>query len=240
MTFRRKVFVSQKISLLVDGREVRLQALVSLYGAKYVFEESELPVEIRHSIGLEVEILYKKVPVRCRVVKETNGAGTVYSLRFIQPSSLLLKQIGRDIEENGLPSPWLRALPRLSADVKHLPVPALAVLDLDGETLFLNVKNFTLGGLLLEYIGDRLGGLELGSRLFFDIVTNGGDKISDLAATVTHLSLEQNAHDSAQNRTQLGVRFLPMSHASGGKYKSLILNHCVGLKEETPEPGAEA
>lgn len=237
MTFRRKVFVSQKISLLVDGQEIRLQALVSLYGAKYVFEESELPPELRKSIGLEVEILYKKVPVRCRVVKETNGAGTVYSLRFIEPSSLLLKQVERDIRENGLPSPWLRSLPRLSAEAKHLPVPALVVLDHQGQTLFLNVKNFTLGGLLLEYVGDRLTGLDLGSRLFFDIVTNSGDKISDLAAAVTHMSIEQSAHDPAQNRLQLGLRFLPMSHLSAAKYKSLIMNHCVGLKEESPEAG---
>jgi hypothetical protein len=237
MTFRRKVFVSQKISLLVDGQEIRLQALVSLYGAKYVFEESELPAELRQSIGLEVEILYKKVPVRCRVVKETNGAGTVYSLRFINPSSLLLKQVERDIKENGLPSPWLRSLPRLNADAKHLPVPALVVLDHDGQTLFLNVKNFTLGGLLLEYVGDKLQGVDLGSKLFFDIVTNSGDKISDLAAAVSHISLEQSAHDPAQNRSQIGVRFLPMNHLSAGKYKSLIMSHCVGLKE-SPERDA--
>lgn len=239
MAFRRKVFVSQKISLLVDGQEIRLQALVSLYGAKYVFEESELPPELRQSIGLEVEILYKKVPVRCRVVKETNEAGTVYSLRFIEPSALLLKQVERDIRENGLPSPWLRSLPRLSTEVKHLPVPALVVMDLEGQTLFLNVKNFTLGGLLLEYVGDQLQGVDLGSRLFFDIVTNAGDKISDLVASVTHVSLEQSAHDPAQNRSQLGVRFLPMSNLSAAKYKSLIMNHCVALKDEGPGKEAE-
>lgn len=237
MTFRRKVFVSQKISLLLDGQETRVQALVSAYGAKYVFEESELPAGIRDSIGFEVEILYKKVPARCRLVKETNGAGTVYSLRFINPSSLLLKQIERDIRDNGLPSPWLRSLPRLSTELKHLPVPALAVLDLDGQTLFLNVKNFTLGGLLLEYVGDKLRGMELGTQLVFDLVTNAGDKIGDLAALVSHMSLEQSAHDPAQNRSQIGVRLLPMSHVSAAKYKELIMNHCVALKDGINEPG---
>ena len=237
MAFRKKVFVSQKITLLVEGREVPLQALVSVYGAKYVFEESELPEELKGSIGQEVEILYKRVPVRCRVVKETNDAGTVYSFRFVKPGSLLLKQIERDIRENGLPSPWIRALPRLSTEVKHLPVPAIAVLDYEGETLFLNVKNFTLGGLLLEYVGNAMASVKLEDRLYFDLVTNSGDKISELGAMVSHISLEISPTDQNQNRYQLGVRFLPMGRFSGIKYRSLIQEHCLGLKADPREMG---
>lgn len=236
MAFRRKVFVSQKISVLLgDGRELRLQALVSAYGAKYVFQESELPPEMEKAIGTEVEILYKKVPVRCRVVKESNSAGTVYSLRFLKPSSLLLKQINRDIEENGLPSPWIRGLPRLSTDAKHLPVPALVVVDHDGDSVIMNVRNFTLGGMLLEYVGGPLEEVGLGRPILFDIVTNSGDKISDIAGKVTHVSVEESSVDDQQNRYHFGVRFEPMGHQARIKYKALILEHCRGLRYEATE-----
>lgn len=232
MTFRKKVFVSQKITVIASGRELHVQALVSTYGAKYLFEESELPEALRHAADQELEVLYKKVPVRCRLVKETMGAGTVYSLRFLNPSGLLLRQIERDVRESGLPSPWLRALPRLNTTAKHLPIPALAVLDYQGSTLFLNVKNFTLGGLSLEFSGVELEDAKLGDRLNFDLVTNGGDKISDVSAVITHVAMEKGeAVDACL--MQLGVRFLPMNLLSESKYRNLIREHCLGLREES-------
>jgi hypothetical protein len=230
MTFRKKVFVSQRISLLVGEMEFRVQALVSSYGAKYVFEDSELPQEIRELIGKELELVYRKVPVKCRVVKETNASGIVYSFRFLKPSNLLLKQIEKDIRESGLPSPWIRALPRLNTEAKHLPLPALAVVDYGGDIQFLNVKNFTLGGLLVDYTGNSFRDLMIGEKLNFDLVTNGGDKIDNLSAVVSHLSTEYVEENPEANRVQFGLRFLPMNLLSEVKYKELIKVHCIGLK----------
>jgi hypothetical protein len=230
MTFRKKVFVSQKISLLVGEKEFRVQALVSSYGAKYVFEDSELPQEIRELIGKELELIYRKVPVKCRVVKETNSSGVVYSFRFLKPSNLLLKQIEKDIRESGLPSPWIRALPRLNTEAKHLPLPALAVVDYGGDIQFLNVKNFTLGGLLVDYTGNSFKDLVVGTKLNFDLVTNGGDKIDNLSAVVSHLSTEYVEENPEANRVQFGLKFLPMNLLSEAKYRELIKAHCIGLK----------
>lgn len=230
MTFRKKVFVSQKISLHVAGKEFRVQALVSFYGAKYVFEDSELPQEIREMIGKEIEMIYRKVPVKCRVVREVNSAGIVYSFRFLKPSNLLLKQISKDIQESGLPSPWLRSLPRLNTEAKHLPLPALAVVDYGGDVQFLSVRNFTLGGLLVEYTGTAFRELAVGTKLDFDLVTNGGDKIDNLSAKVTHISSETVEENPEANRVQFGLKFLPMNILSEAKYRSLIKDHCLGLK----------
>ncbi len=231
MTFRKKVFVSQKITWIAQGKESPVQALVSSYGAKYVYEESELPEELRFSSGQELEIIYKKIPVRCRLVSESTAAGKMYSFRFLNPSGLLLRQIEKDVRENGLPSPWLRSLPRLTTEAKHLPVPALAVVEYEGETYFLNVKNFTLGGLMLEHVGEGLKDVVFGTRLSFDLVTNGGDKIADIEALVTHVLREVNQDKKEQSITQFGMRFLPMSFLSETKYKELIKEHCLGLRE---------
>jgi len=230
MTFRKKVFVSQKISLLLGSRELKVQALVSSYGAKYVFEESELPAEIRNTGEAEVDVIYKNIPARCRVVREITSTGTVYSLRFEHPSNLLLRQIERDVKEHGLPSPWRRGLPRLSAAAKHLPVPALAILERGKETLFLNVKNFTLGGLLLEYVGPVLQEVKFGAKFNFDLVTNGGDKISDLSGLVTNVAVESNGVLEA-SRMLFGLRLLPMGQVAEYKYRALIKEHCLGLKD---------
>ncbi len=235
MTIRRKVFTSQKISVFFGEKEYRIQALVSSFGAKYVFQDDELADEAKGLLGQEVQVTYKNIPARCRIVRERSSAGTLYNLRFIQPSQLLLRQIERDVRESGLPSPWLRALPRLTTESKHLPAPALAVLYHRGETLFLNVKNFTVGGLLLEFIGPQLLDVELGEQFEFDLVTNFGDKIADMTAVVSNLSLEINEEAGQLSQVYFGVKFLPMSLLAKTKYRALIREHCLGLQVLPPE-----
>lgn len=231
MSYRKKVFTSQKISLFFGGKEFRIQALVSAYGVKYAFDDSELPQEARDYIGYEVQMTYKNIPARCRIIRETNAVGTVYNLRFVKPSKVLLKQIERDIRDSGLPSPWLRALPRLNTD-STLPAPALAVLYYRGETHFLNVKNFTLGGVLFEFVGGSLPGAEMGTTFNFDLVTNHGEKIADLAGVVTHFSVEINEDDGSLSRSFYGLKFLPMDVLNENKYRSLIRDHVMQIRPE--------
>jgi hypothetical protein len=230
MSLRRKVFTSQKISLFFSGKEYRLQALVSVQGVKYAFDDLELPEEARNMIGAEVPMTYKGVPARCRIVREDNPLGVLYNLRFVNPSTVLLRQIERDIRDSGLPSPWLRHLPRLDTDARDLPSPALAVLAYRGETYFLNVKNFTLGGLLLELVGMSLPQVAIGTRLDFDMVTNQGDKFPEMAGVVTRISAELNERDGTMARTYFGLKFLPMGIHNEAKYRELIREHCLLLK----------
>lgn len=234
----RKVFTSQKLTIFLTGKEFRVQALVSTYGAKYVFDESDLPAEARVCFGSEIQGTYKGIPVRCRFVRETNRAGTIYGLRFISPTSLLVRQIEKDVAVSGLPSPWMRGLPRLSTAAKHLPVPVLATVNYKGNAFYLNVRNFTLGGLLLEYVGSDFDDVKIGNLMELDIVTNGGDKLSDIVAKVTHISTEINEVTGEANRFQFGVKFTMMSPVSEAKYKTMIREHCQGLKNELPAPSA--
>lgn len=230
MTIRKKVFTSQKITLVAGNKEYRIQALVSLFGAKYVFTDGDLPEDLRDRIGREIKVLYKNVPTRAHLVQEENNSGIVYNVRFIQPAKLFLKQIERDIREAGLPSPWLRALPRLSTEAKNLPAPALAILYFEGETYFLHVKNFTLGGLLLEFSGEALVGATVGTCFELDLVTNFGDKISDVGVQVSNVTVDQGLGAEDPRRYFFGVKFLPMNSLSDVKYRSLIRDHCLGLR----------
>lgn len=227
----KKVFTSQKITLIVAGQEFRVQALVSPYGAKYVLEDEQIPEELRERLGEEAQVIYKNVPVRARLVRETTAAGVIYNVRFLNPSGVLVRLIERDIRETGLPSPWIRSLPRLSTENKSLPAPALVVLHNKADTFFLNVKNFTLGGLLLEYSGEELRDVALGHRFEFDLVTNAGEKIPELSGVVSHVTVEVTLEASGSRRYFFGVKFLPMPVLSENKYRNLIREHCLGLRE---------
>lgn len=237
---RKKVFTSQKISLFFSGKEYRLQALVSVYGVKYAFDEVELPEEARKSLGQEIQMTYKGVPTRCRIVSENNATGKIYNLRFVNPSAILVRQIERDIRDAGLPSPWARFLPRLSTEAKHLPSPALAVLYHGGDTHFLNVKNFTLGGLLLELVGVNLAGVNTGTTFTFDLVTNQGEKFEEISGVVTRVSAELNEKDGSLSRTFYGLKFMPMGVLNEMKYRQLIRDHCQMLQATDQRLRAEA
>jgi hypothetical protein len=231
MGLRKKVFTSQQISVFFGGKEFRIQALVSVYGVKYAFDDIELPEAARTYIGYEVQMSYKGVPGRCRIIRESNNAGTIYNLRFVNPSRTLTNMIERDIRESGLPSPWMRNLPRLTTDMKDLPAPALAVLNFRGEIHYLNVKNFTLGGLLLEFVGGMLHGVVSGTRFEFDLVTNAGEKLADVAGIVSHVSVEVNEQDGSLSHSYFGLKFLPMDVFNETKYRELIREHCLLLRE---------
>ncbi|MCO5141480.1 MAG: hypothetical protein M9962_00140 [Oligoflexia bacterium] len=235
MTFRKKVFVSQKIAIRFGAHEVKVQALVSPFGAKYVFEDSDIPQELRLNLGKEVQVFYKNVPTKARLVREVNSIGVLYNIRFLNPSGLFLRQIERDIRENGIPSPWIRSLPRLVSDTKNAPSPAICVLFYRGETHILSIKNFTLGGLLLEFAGEGLSEIRIGEKIEFDIVTNYGEKISDVVAKISHFTLERGVSEDIMEKMQIGVQFLSMSMLSESKYKTTIREHCRELKLALPQ-----
>jgi hypothetical protein len=230
----RKVFTSQKISIFLFGEEMRVQTLVSTYGAKYVFDENDLPESARALLGSEIHVSYKGIPARSRFVRETNPAGTIYSLRFLNPSSLLTKQIEKDLDANGIPSPWKRGLPRLGTGAKHLPGPVLVVANFKSATFYMHVKNFTLGGLLLEYSGPDADDLGIGTRLEFDVVTNGGDKLSEITGAIAHITSEMHERGSGVGKYQFGIRFTDMTSNTENRYRTLIREHCQKLREESP------
>jgi hypothetical protein len=165
-------------------------------------------------------------------VRETNPAGSIYSFRFLRPGNLLLRQIEKDMAVSGLPSPWMRGLPRLHTNAKHLPVPLLATVRFGAGDFNMGVRNFTLGGLLLEYNGSDLNHLAIGARLELDLMTNGGDQLAGMAGTVTHISAELNELRPDSSSFQFGVKFSGMNSLTELRYRTLIRDHCLGLKGE--------
>jgi hypothetical protein len=232
MVFRKKVFTCQKLSLVSPiGARFELTALVSNMGIKYAFTEDELsmdesePTSVWHGY-------YGAIPFRAKTLKETSPAGLIFSLLFVEPSAVLLKKIESDVLQEGIPSPWPRSLPRLTTTNKSLPSPALAVHFNNGETHFLHVRDFTLGGLLLETSAGMDPPL-VGASLEMDLVTNTGDKISDVVTVVCRVGWKAPA-DEGLPTLQLGVKISNLTTAADKKYRDLIRSHCQSLRQISP------
>ena len=140
-------------------------------------------------------------------------------------------------ETSGIPSPWIRGLPRLSTEVKKLPMPVVAAVSYADGAHYMNIKNFTLGGLLLEHNGNEVSDLSVASRIELELVTNGGEKLGQMVGSVTHISAEINDVNPSASRYQIGLKFVSMPAAIELRYRGLIREHCQALKSEL---GADA
>lgn len=225
----KRIFTSQKILVSSSGKNVSVQALVSQFGAKYVFDESEIPMEFLKGKGPELTVMYHEIPVKGVLVKEMNTSGVYFHIRFINPSNLFRHQINIDLKESGLPSPWGRSFARLESEYKNLPAPTIAMVTENSDTKYISIKNFTLGGLLLEHsLSDQID-LKIGTRISFDIVTNHGERLEKIVAEVCNITSESRGEGG--DKCFWGVKFISMHPLSAMKYKNLIKEYCIGFRD---------
>ena len=223
----KRIFTSQTLRIHLDDGPRDVDTLISESGAKNIFRSEESDNIAQTYMSRELRLEYRGREIYGRLMREKNVDGTSYHVRFTRIDEEVRDLIRKDVEAQGLPSPWRRALPRIPARAETLPVPSLGVLYLKSQEYFLGVRNFTLGGLLFEYLGGDLALLEPQVKIEFDIVTNFGDKINHLEGVVAHLTQE---YSGGVDRLLIGVRFLPMSFLNETKYKELIREYCSGLK----------
>ena len=229
----KRIFTSQTLRIHLDDGPRDVDALVSENGAKNVFRSEEMGTIAREYMHRELLMEYQGLPLHGRISKEVSSEGVSYHVRFTKMDHEIREAIRSDVKENGLPSPWRRSLPRITARADSLTVPSLGVLFQKKQEYFLGVRNFTLGGILFEYLGSDLSELVPGVKIEFDLVTNFGDKITRLSGKVAHITYEYGDEDEADivNRMLIGVQFLQMSFLNEAKYKAIIREYCLGLQE---------
>ncbi len=229
----RKVFTIQKLKIKHISHDLEVDALVSEHGAKRIYHESNLPAVLLPLISGEVEVEYKEQLTKGHFIKETTFDGIFYNLKFTGENEELKATIRADVKSTGVDSPWQRKYARIA--IQHdnnLTVPFMAVYKHGGSSVFLQVKNFTLGGLLLDYSGDELEALSIGSQLKFDLLTNNGDSISDIEVMVMHVSQDLKCMEFEETSYQFGVKIIEMSSVSEKKYRDLIRDYCLGLQNQ--------
>lgn len=227
----KRIFTSSRLRVQLGHEALEVDALVSVAGAKNVLRGVDGSALALAWMGQEVDVEYRGHPLRARIVRESGKDGTVFNLRFTRLDPWIADLIRKDVEFHGLPSPWRRGLPRLPAQADHLPVPSVAVVYFRGQEFLLGVRNFTLGGLLLEHVGDELQELVFGQKMEFDLLTNFGERLNYLSARVAHVTEEIDEQAGVLvRRMQFGLEFMPMNLLNSTKYRALIREFCLGWK----------
>ena len=110
-----------------------------------------------------------------------------------------------------------------------MPGPALALITHKNRSHRLDIKNFTLGGLMVETSDEEITDLPLGTVLEVELITNHGERISGMPAMIRHISLELV---TAQiTKVSWGLKFMPMKLETDGRYRDLIAAHCRVLRD---------
>ena len=112
-----------------------------------------------------------------------------------------------------------------------------------GQEIFVNVLNFTLGGIRIETIGDHLGEIRVGAVLSFDLLTSTGEIMANLTAEVRNIAAHESNEDGSRRVSRsFGLRFTNMDPVNERKYRTLIRDYCLVLQKrllEVPDSGAD-
>lgn len=229
----RRIFTIQKLKIKIPEHEFEVDALVSEHGAKRVFHNSNLPASLAPFLSKEIEVFYRDRPVTGQFIKEITFDGVFYNIKFVNINPLLRDLLRYDVKNHGIGSPWQRKFARIpTQDNAEIPMPFMTVLEHMGQSHFLQVKNFTLGGLLLESTGGELTSLTIGTKIIFDILANNGEKISDVTGMVMHISHDLKSTDGVVPNYQMGIKITHMNINSDNQYRDLIREYCVTTQKQ--------
>jgi hypothetical protein len=219
----------------LPGRIVQTEALVFEMGAKRVFSDSDHPDNINDMIGKTVHVELRDYLIQGIFTKEITQEGVFYNIRFLNPPETVRAFIREGIRKKGVPTPWARKLPRIPIDRQEnkMPAPLIAVVNYNGQSFFLNILNFTVGGLLLESSALDMQTISVGTVIDFDLLINHGEQISGLSAQVMHIAEDFSEPDHEAVRLY-GVKFFPMSLLNQTKYNKVIKDYCEAWKARQP------
>lgn len=229
----KRIYLIKEVKVEVADRLVTVESLVHEQGLKRVFEQNNLPVGMGELVGKPCVVTFDNMTVKGRLSREVTPLGTFYNVKFIDIKEVYRRRLEDEINQKGLPPPWKRRYVRINAGRKEedLPVPFMAVAKgarFDG--VFFNVVNFTLGGMLLEAPDDGSFEPRLNQELYFDLLTNTGDKLENMKGIIMHLNEEVT--ESGVRSITFGIRMSPMNMINEVKYNGIIRDFLTGYKKK--------
>ncbi len=228
---KENTYTIYSLRIHLPGKIVQTEALVYENGAKRVFSDSDHPENINDYIGKLVHVELKDYLIQGIFTKEITQEGIFYNIRFLSPPETVRSFIREGIRKKGVPTPWIRKLPRIPINRQEnkMPAPLIAVVNYNGQSFFLNIINFTVGGLLLESSALDMQTVSVGAVIEFDLLINHGEQIGGLTAQVMHIS--EDFHEPDHEAVRLyGVKFFPMNLLNQTKYNKVIKDYCEAWK----------
>lgn len=214
---------------------LQLKGLISERGVTKIHIPAGLPSFWRNHLGKTVTMTLDRFTIQAVLLEQFVEGGSYFELRFRGTDTNQRNYIRQRIESEGIKPGWQRKFPRIpivNANDPDLPVPNLCMVRFVGEEHFVNVVNFTLGGMRVETLGDELAELRVGSIVHFDLMSNSGTMMSNLSAEVRNLAVhEQEKSGTAHVTRSFGLRLIDMDTVNEKKYRELIRDHCLELQK---------
>lgn len=201
----------------------RTMSLVSRQGIWKVVDGTQWD----HLLGKVVDVQVDGLLLQGRLVREEGFQGLHYNLRFTSLNEDGIAFLENRILKSGFPSPWSRRHPRLH--VGHIdsraPVPNVAIVKRLTGITYADVVNFTVNGLLIEFLSSAMSlGERVGRIIDFDILLSDGRQLYGLQGQIARIYDEQFA--PRRFIRGLGIQFMPMQDAQRVLYSEVIRKFC--------------
>ncbi len=227
-------FVATVFEIEHKGNTLELQGLVSVTGITKIFLPSGLPAAWKDVLGKTVNVRVGNALLKGNFIHQQVEHGVIYEIKFENIDEPTKKYIEQRMEAEGIAPGWKRKYPRIPVkgyDDPELPVPNLCMVRFVGQEIFVNVVNFTLGGIRIETLGDNLQEIRVGSTLHFDLITSSGEIFANLSGEVRNIAVhDRNTEEGRVITRSFGLRFVDMDTVNEKKYRQLIRSYCEMLK----------
>lgn len=229
-------FFQSNFDLEHGKNKINLRGLLSEQGITKIFLTGAVPDFWKPMIGQPVTVRLDSLTISGVLIQQFVEHGSYYEVRFRGLDENQKAFLRQRTTAEGISPGWQREFPRIPlgglAD-PELPVPNLCMVRFAGQEFFVNVLNFTIGGIRIETIGNSLSQVRVGAILHFDLLTSTGEIMGNLSGEVRNLSEHEHADKSITR--SFGIRFVNMDPVNERKYKELIKEYCLILQKRLSE-----
>jgi hypothetical protein len=229
-------FFQGNFDLEHGNNKINLRGLLSEQGITKIFLTGAVPDFWKTMIGQAVVVKLDSLTISGVLIQQFVEHGSYYEVRFRGLDENQKTFLRQRTTTEGISPGWQREFPRIPlgglAD-PELPVPNLCMVRFAGQEFFVNVLNFTIGGIRIETIGNSLGQVRVGAILHFDLLTSTGEILGNLSGEVRNLS--EHEHTDKTLTRSFGIRFVNLDPVNERKYKELIKAYCLILQKRLAE-----
>lgn len=228
-------FYQASFEIETGGQTLALKGLVSEHGVTKIYL-ANVPEFWETQVGRGVTLALDQMRISAVLLRQYVEHGSFFELRFKDLQEAHRNYIRQRVAGEGISPGWERQFPRISVNASvdpNLPVPSICMVHFLGKEVFVNVVNFTLGGLRFETTGDELKELRVGSTVQFDLGTSTGGVMPNLTGEIRNVA-EQEQHAEGKTRA-FGLRIINWDPVNERKYRELIKDYCLAMQKNFSE-----
>ncbi len=217
------------------GHGLQMRGLFSDKGITKIHYKKDLPEAWGEAYGKAVVVGLDTLKLKGVLFQQFAEGGMFFEIRFYELEPPVVAYLQQRVEIEGISPGWVREFPRIPVQgVKdpELPMPSMGILRFGGEEHFVEVANFTLGGIRVEVQGNHLGDLRVGTVVSFDLVASSGDVLNNMSAEVRNIAMHERENERKQKHTtrSFGLKFVQLDPRTKQKYRNLIRDYCLILQ----------